>query len=133
MAYTIKLKNFESVRRELNEEYTKLINQSQRISAFQAITELAYNTPVDSGRARSAWALNTSKELIDSQGGVFSANPTIRLGPVPTNVIETLYITNGTPYILDLNAGSSLQAPVRFIETTISKYFKIKGTVARST
>ena len=125
------LKGLKSTKNELNAEYTKLINQSQRISAFQATTELVYVTPVDSGRARSAWALNTSKELVDSQDDSFDQKPKISLGEVPHTEIETLYITNGTPYIRDLNAGSSLQAPARFIETTLSKYFKIKGTVAR--
>jgi len=131
MAYTIQLKNFEKMKRELNEEYMRLINQSQRISAFQAITELVHVTPVDSGRARSSWALNTSKDLIKNHEDTSSVNPTVRLGPVPTDVIETLYITNGTPYIQDLNQGSSLQAPVRFIETTLSKYFKVKGANVR--
>ena len=75
--------------------------------------------------------MNTSKVLIDSQEGSLAPTPNITLGPVPSDKIENLYITNGTPYIQELNAGSSVQAPARFIETTLSKYFNIKGSVAR--
>jgi len=49
------------------------------------------------------------------------------LGPIPDSKVEALYITNGTPYIEDLNAGTSLQAPPRFIEKTLSKYFRVSG------
>lgn len=131
MAISLKLKGVDALKEQLSEESTKLINQAQRISAFRAVSDLVFTTPVDSGRARSAWSLNTSKVLIDSQEGSLAPTPTVRLGPVPTDKIETLYITNGTPYIQDLNAGSSMQAPARFIETTVSKYFSIKGSVAR--
>jgi hypothetical protein len=131
MAISLKLKGVDALKEQLSEESTKLINQAQRISAFRAVSDLVFVTPVDSGRARSAWSLNTSKVLIDSQEGSLAPTPTVRLGPVPTDKIETLYITNGTPYIQDLNAGSSMQAPARFIETTVSKYFNVKGSVAR--
>ena len=128
----MKLKGFDNIESQLNAEVTKLVNQAQRVSALQAVSELVDVTPVDTGRARSAWSLNKSKVLIDRQGESLAANPTILLGPVPVDTIETLYITNGTPYIQELNSGSSLQAPPRFVEKTIAKYFNINGVVSQS-
>lgn len=132
MAVQFKLKGFNSIENELNAEVTKIVNQAQRVSGLQAVAELVDVTPVDTGRARSAWSLNNNKVLIDRQEGSLAANPTVILGPVPTDRIETLYITNGTPYIQELNAGSSVQAPPRFIEKTVAKYFDINGVVAQS-
>ena len=132
MSISMKLKGFQDTKDQLNMEVTKLVNQAQRVSAMQAVSDLVDVTPVDTGRARSAWSLNTSKVLIDGQEGSLAAQPTLMLGPVPNDRIETLYITNGTPYIQELNAGSSLQAPPRFVEKTIAKYFNINGVVAQS-
>ena len=84
-------------------------------------------TPVDSGRARGSWFISKTQSFRD--GDATNAFPV--LGPIPTNQIETLYITNGTPYIEDLNAGSSQQAPPRFVEATLSKYFKVKANSVR--
>ena len=132
MAIQMKLRGFDNIESQLNAEVTKLVNQAQRVSALQAVSELVEVTPVDTGRARSAWSLNKSKVLIDNQEGSLAANPAIILGPIPVDQIETLYITNGTPYIQDLNAGSSEQAPPRFVEKTIAKYFEINGVVSQS-
>ena len=127
MPLSMKLNGLEDLKSDLNMEVTKLVNTAQRANAFAAVSELVNVTPVDTGRARSAWSLNNNKVLIDNESGSPNANATILLGPVPNDRIETLYITNGTPYIQNLNAGSSLQAPPRFVEKTVAKYFNIDG------
>lgn len=129
MSVSIKVTGTKETLKGLNDDVTKLINQAQRISAFQAVSALTFNTPVDKGRARSSWIL-TRLPGIFKDGETGFQGPAV-LGPVPTNTIETLYITNGTPYITDLNAGSSLQAPPRFIEVTVSKYFNTKGNFVK--
>jgi hypothetical protein len=130
MAVSVKITGVDSTFKDLSQETNKLINNAQRIAAFQAIADLQFKTPVDQGRARSSWLItNTNRQTYDSQ--VSRGKPLVYLGPVKSNVIESLYITNGTPYIQDLNAGSSLQAPPRFIETTVSKYFKTKGNFVK--
>lgn len=131
MAINMRLRGLQATKAALNEDYTKLINQAQRNAAFNAVDDLIAATSVDTGRASSSWSVNKSKALIDRKEVPFDGSPTILLGPVPSDKIETLYITNGTPYIIDLNAGSSRQSPARFIETTIAKYFNAKGTIAR--
>jgi hypothetical protein len=122
----VSIKGVKSTFKNLNQETTKLINNAQRIAAFQSIADLQFATPVDQGRARASWLLTgESGEAFDASD---SGKPTTFLGPVSTTRIERLYLTNGTPYIQDLNSGSSLQAPPRFIERTVSKYFKTKGS-----
>jgi hypothetical protein len=131
MAVQVKvtLKGVRETFRGLDQETTKLVNSAQRIAAFQSIADLQFKTPVDQGRARSSWLLTKSSgQVFDSGTG---RQPTAPLGPIPNTTIESLYITNGTPYIQDLNAGSSLQAPPRFIETTVSKYFRTKGNFVK--
>jgi len=127
MSVSIKLTGRKELFDKLNKDVTKLVNQAQRAAAFQAVTHLAYATPVDQGRARGSWFLSSYQGVFKdaSQNGAI-VGPAL-LGPVSTNTVETLYITNGTPYIADLNAGSSLQAPPRFVEKTISNYFETKG------
>jgi hypothetical protein len=130
MAVSIKLKNVDSTFNGINKEFNKLVNSAQRISAFQATSDLKVVTPVDKGRARGSWALSKiERDFKDAQYSVVSNS---YLGPIPNDKIESIYITNGTPYIQDLNQGSSLQAPPRFIEKTISKYFKTKGNIVRT-
>lgn len=130
MSVSVKLKNVDSTFNGINKDVNKLINSAQRISAFQAQTELKLVTPVDQGRARGSWhTSNTAKDFKDAQDTVVTNS---LLGPIPTDTVESLYITNGTPYIQELNQGSSRQAPARFIEKTISKYFRTRGNIVRT-
>jgi len=132
MPVSIKLKNVNLEFAKAEKEVITLINQAQRISAFQASSDLQQVTPIDTGRARSSWFTSHFRgDFRDKVTGV-SENRAL-LGPVDTSKVETLYITNGTPYIKDLNQGSSQQAPPRFIEKTISKYFQVKGNSIRAT
>ena len=121
MAISVKIKGVNALFENLDNEITELVNTAQRASSFQAVSDLQMNTPVDTGRAKNSWYLSKTKSFRDGQGG-FGL-----LGPIPKTQIETLYITNGTPYVQDLNAGSSSQAPPRFVEKALSKYFDIKG------
>lgn len=130
MSMSLNLKGFENLRAELDTEINKAINTVQRANAFAATSELALVTPVDTGRARSSWVLSNSNITLDNTSNP-SAGANFLLGPIPSDRIETLYITNGTPYIQDLNAGSSLQAPPRFVEKTLAKYFKSNGSFAK--
>lgn len=124
MAVTVNVKGVSKTFNEADEEMNRIINSLQRANAFTAVNELAYVTPVDTGRARSSWRLTKSAaDKIDTKFNK-SVVPAM-LGPIPSDRIESLYITNGTPYIVNLNAGSSMQAPSRFIENTLKRYFKI--------
>jgi hypothetical protein len=125
MSISVKVSGTKEAQNAIDKEVIEAINTLQRASAFAAVSDLINNTPVDTGRARGSWSLNKTKNLVDTESNGTSLPVT--LGPIPKEVVETLYITNGTPYIQQLNAGSSQQAPPRFIEKTLSNYFSTSG------
>jgi len=125
MAASVKI-NVRGIAKEFanaDDELIKAINTLQRASALAAVSNLQIVTPIDTGRARGSWTINKTGSLRDS--GNFAVSAVGMLGPIPSDQIETLYITNGTPYIQELNAGASNQSPPRFIENTLSKYFAL--------
>ena len=82
-------------------------------------------TPVDTGFARANWrpALNapaaTTTSALDPSGAATVARITVvsrqyRLG-------FALFLTNRTPYIGSLNAGSSGQAPAGFVQASVRR------------
>jgi hypothetical protein len=120
MAISVKLTGVKAEFADLDEELTETINSLARIQALDTTTELKRETPVDTGRAKNSWLLTDSrdrfKDAKSSPTGVYNVLP-----PVSKTEIETLYVTNGTPYIEDLNQGSSRQAPARFVEQVVYK------------
>ena len=96
------------------------IDRQLRSRALAALGDLRLETPVDTGRARNSWDVNRTGQLFDSD-----ENPPPGLSILePSPTIRTrIFITNGTPYIQYLNQGTSIQAPARFIETTLMRYF----------
>lgn len=129
MPVAVKLKGVEQEFAKKDRELTKFVNTSMRARAFQALGELKRVTPVDTGRARNSWSISKSGSYFRSSlGGVGSISPEL-LQPPSSLKIESLYVTNGVNYIDKLNAGSSQQAPSRFIESTILRYFDIEGLV----
>ena len=122
----LKLTGVDKAFDELDEEVVETVNALARLQAFEATGALKDATPVDTGRARNSWALVENRnQFLDAKSG--SQTPFI--GPPSKDEIEVLYITNGTPYIEDLNQGSSKQAPARFVETTMLKYFSVDGVL----
>jgi len=116
-------KEFEKLDRETKKE----INSIARTQAFDTMNKVKQNTPIDTGRARNSWILTTEKNKFkDAKNG---SNLPSFLPPVDDRKIETLYLTNGTPYIENLNQGSSKQAPARFIETAILGTYTIDGVL----
>eukprot|EP00916_Digyalum_oweni_P015429 GHVL01025250.1.p1 GENE.GHVL01025250.1~~GHVL01025250.1.p1 ORF type:complete len:134 (+),score=10.77 GHVL01025250.1:930-1331(+) len=131
MSVSVNLKGLEDTFKEVDTRVIELVNQGQRLNALQAVNDLVQVTPVDTGRARSSWALSSYPGVVRDNTGERLTSGSIILGPVSNNTIEQLYITNGAPYIQDLNLGSSLQAPPRFIEKTIGRYFNLPGAFVR--
>lgn len=89
--------------------------------------KIVRRTPVDTGRARVNWFVNlgsastqvnefTGSESAATQGALAQAARAVANVPVNTRVI---HITNNLPYIVELNNGSSAQAPQNFVEMGI--------------
>jgi len=129
---SIKLLNSKQALKEVDEEVIRLTNQALRINALQAQAELQLKTPVLTGRARASWNLSAVKgdfkDTLREGGGTTSFLPLIS-----STKFQQLYLTNSVPYIQDLNMGNSKQAPARFIESTVFKYFVPKGVVVEVT
>jgi flavin-dependent dehydrogenase len=88
-----------------------------RLLALKIENGAVVRTPVDTGRARASW--NTSEEYADlnvQPEGQYAAyqEKTLAANPNPTGYLsgeKPIYITNNLEYIIDLEYGSSSQAP----------------------
>ena len=108
------------------------VNKVKQDASTSVLASLAIDTPVDTGAAVSNWIVS-----LDASPGariaphapghkgstrVENGRATITLGAqvikqsIPGQVI---HIANAVHYILDLNNGSSRQAPAGFVETSI--------------
>lgn len=106
--------------------------------------DLAYATPVDTSAALSNWRLSINEPLrrfIDAHNpGVFgstavaSIQETVALARITAGMGKAgqlYWLSNNAPYIIDLNNGSSKQAPVLFIQKTIANSVKKIGPIAK--
>lgn len=87
-----------------------------RLLALKIETGAVTRTPVDTGRARASW--NTTEETADlsvaPEGDHPSYQGELLTNPNPTGYLsgeKPIYITNNLDYIIDLEYGSSSQAP----------------------
>lgn len=88
-------------------------------------------TPVDTGWARANWVVRVGQPFDQTAGTRQEAEDgNIDVGPQQAGELEaatyqlgrgTLHITNNVPYIVNLNEGSSQQAPAGFVQAAISK------------
>jgi hypothetical protein len=103
---------------------------------------LSFATPVDTGFARSRWTPASGSPIDDALGGTIddqakrqaatkqratNAQRAAAIAAGYTLDNGEIFITNQTPYILQLNEGSSAQAPSRFIEQVIEKTLRSFG------
>ena len=123
----ISLKGINAEFDKKDRELMGTVNLLSRAQAFETVNKLKAATPIDTGRARNSWTLTKDKNKFkDAKGGYGEVDS---LGPVPDTYAETLFATNGTPYIEDLNRGSSKQAPARFVESTILQNYTPAGVL----
>ena len=109
--------------------------------ALQAFTGIVQKTPVDTGRARSNWAINvgapapapstaiTEEEAAQRKRDGYKAGPpetarAVQEAQAAASSIDgtqVVYISNNLPYISALNDGHSQQAPAGFVEATVAE------------
>lgn len=100
--------------------------------ALKIVETLAYRTPVDTSTALSNWqvSLNAPKTAFINAYHpgylgytlIASAQATIQAAQAALaqkKPGQTIYIANNAPYIRDLNAGTSKQAPAGFVEASV--------------
>ena len=102
-------------RKKVDEALSKMVqkkNRQVRAVAIQTFQDIAFRTPVDTGRARKGWLLSMgTPNLAGKGGGITQARK------VPKFILgKTVYFSNGVEYIETLEAGrrgrkGSKQAP----------------------
>ena len=142
------LRDLEQGLKRLGERVVEAAAAVQTKVAANITSDVAVETPVDTSRAQSNWQLDEHKE-----GGRFFFDPPVsdvrhgnQRGPafvkvvrdarrererldrtralVKGNRVLPVYILNLTPYLDNLNRGSSPQAPAGFIEQTATRTFR---------
>jgi hypothetical protein len=92
--------------------------------ALGALSGLVLRTPVDTGRARGAWAASIGGSSPQPTGSADkSGSGTITTGAavIARQVgFQSVTIENNVPYIIPLNDGHSGQAPAGYVESTLS-------------
>ena len=99
---------------------TDLVTRATAVAASETVT-LA--TPVDTGRARGNWQIGLGTPVRrETDANDRSGQETITRNSrrVAARVPgQTIFISNNVPYIVELNAGSSSQAPAGFVEEAV--------------
>ena len=92
--------------RKLDGDLEKELELHLRAKSIEMVKNLQEVTPVDTGLARDSWTLQQMSKT-------------------------KAEISNLVPYIEELNAGSSTQAPAYFVEKVALKYGRPEGTIVQ--
>ena len=95
-------------RKKVDEALNKMVqkkNKQVRAVAIQTFQDIAFRTPVDTGRARKGWLLSMgTPNLAGKGGGITQARK------VPKFILgKTVYFSNGVEYIETLERGRRLR------------------------
>lgn len=115
----------------------KVASDIKKQFARTLVEELIYETPIDTSQALSNWTIgiDTSPNSFIAAhspgmwGSTFVASSSQAISLAHALIAtagtrQSIWIANNTPYIIDLNNGSSRQAPAMYIEKTIASVKK---------
>jgi len=115
-----------SFRAQLNRAYENKVLKTQervtRLTGLALISELVFNTPVDTGRAKGNWNIDINTiDLTDREAEKDGSGSISRANSITASykLNETIFVSNNLPYINRLNDGYSGQAPAGFVEAAI--------------
>jgi hypothetical protein len=94
-----------------------------KLIAFDLFSEIIQRTPVDTGRARSNWTMNTNYPVYTES----NSTTLPQLSDINVKDFPPVFIANGLPYVAELDEGKrSSQAPTGItlpaIQTVRLKY-----------
>lgn len=117
---------------KLSKELDNTANERAKQAAKAILRELVEVTPVYTTKALSNWQIGVGAPVAGAIGAYFpgilgyttaeSSEAALRIGYARIDAKklgEVLYISNATPYIGELNRGSSRQAPAGFVERSV--------------
>lgn len=105
MAKKIDIKNLGRV---LTEEINNISELDYKAYAFELFGEIVKLTPVQTGRARGNWHIETGRPYYNVTSNTQPSRPNLNLD---LQGFPNIYISNGLHYIGDLEDGKSIQAP----------------------
>ena len=94
-------------------------------AATDFFNEVVEGTPVVSGRLRAGWKMKrgevnpTVPKL--RKGGYKSKPSAPKIAARTPGGDNTIYVSNGVPYILESNSGTLARAPTRFIQAALAR------------
>lgn len=114
--------------------------QSQRLhqianeSSIQVVRFIRDRTPVDTTNAQNSWFLSPGRETyVQFNGRAVGRDPVSEARAILNNNKNTkIYITNSEDYILNLEWGSSRQAPSGFMQQTTDAWPTLVTQTAKS-
>lgn len=120
-------------RLEKRAEQIKVEASNAAVSAAMTIVgDLAFTTPVDTSEAVSNWQVtlgsptssNIAPHFPGELGSTRNASAAETIAQAKATLSgkkpgQPIYITNNTPYISDLNNGTSRQQPAGFVERAV--------------
>lgn len=99
----------------------------QRKIALEIFSLLLSETPIDTGRARAGWSVDTGHGSYvppkDESGYGFDRSMVASPSMIPKNA-PLICIYNNVEYIIELNEGTSTQAPREFVETAVGRVMR---------
>ena len=103
----------------LEKDINKEVEKQLRAKALRAFADVKLMTPVDTGQARNSWYIGYTERYFNGEQGDASNISVL----VPKDKPQEIIVTNGVTYIQFLNNGSSVQAPIKFIESAFKRHF----------
>lgn len=110
------------------------VNEHTKQRAMILLAHLTEDTPVDTSKAISNWQVGLGRAITREIPAHYPGRRgSSKMASQGVAVVygqlllhdrrqgQAIHITNNASYILDLNAGSSMQAPSGFIEKAISR------------
>lgn len=100
-----------------------LVQQKLSLQILEGIVNM---NPVLTGRSRGNWyvTIGAPSAASDEAGFASSAQEVVSRGQAAVSALVALgpvYITNNTPYIIELEKGSSKQAPQGMVQVTLDR------------
>lgn len=98
--------------------------------SFQLFRRIIEKTPVDTGRARASWNISIGRadpsvapegEYRSNPGGLAAKAMQVMAGYGADGRLPVVIISNNLPYIVELDKGSSKQAPVGMVALSVQE------------
>lgn len=109
-----------------------IAHERKKVVAKAMLLDLVHNTPVDTSNALSNWQIGNGEPVMRERGPYYfgskgsteaaSANAALAVGYAKIDASkpgESIYISNLTDYIRELNTGTIYSKPAGFVERAL--------------